>query len=222
MKKNFEKESEEDRFNRLSRNLQILLEDQDLNVPKICSTLVEKRRGQKHHPGASRATIDSHHITRLTLTFCPSSLFSSFSITGEAVVHGRDHRATDGERYVCMAVTPFHAPPSPPFLLNPPPPPSLSFPAFPNRRGPGGEGAPEARGSGHPGQGQGCLHPLEGELKQQDAQPAADGEAENKKKKKVKAEDEKDEAPAAPSAPQTMLPSPQKTEAAASGEEGKG
>ena len=40
MKKDFEKESEEDRFNRLSRNLQILLEDQDLNVPKICSTLV--------------------------------------------------------------------------------------------------------------------------------------------------------------------------------------
>lgn len=48
MKKDFEKESEEDRFNRLSRNLQILLEDQDLNVPKICSTLVRRRRGQKH------------------------------------------------------------------------------------------------------------------------------------------------------------------------------
>lgn len=59
-------------------------------------------------------------------------------------------------------------------------------------------------------------------FKQQDAQPAADGEAENKKKKKVKAEDEKDEAPAAPSAPQPVLPSPQKTEAAASDEEGKG
>eukprot|EP00624_Nannochloropsis_granulata_P004118 evm.model.NODE_30747_length_47682_cov_25.534710.5 len=39
MKKDFEKESEEDRFNRLSRNLQILLDDQNLNVPKICSTL---------------------------------------------------------------------------------------------------------------------------------------------------------------------------------------
>ncbi|GAB5030967.1 Hypothetical protein NocV09_00402420 [Nannochloropsis oceanica] len=39
MKKDFEKESEEERFNRLSRNLQILLDDQNLNVPKICSTL---------------------------------------------------------------------------------------------------------------------------------------------------------------------------------------
>ena len=43
MKRDFEKESEEDRFNRLSRNLQILLDDdENLNVPKICSTLVRK------------------------------------------------------------------------------------------------------------------------------------------------------------------------------------
>jgi hypothetical protein len=112
MKKDFEKESEEDRFNRLSRNLQILLEDQDLNVPKICSTLVI-RKGDR---STSRKRIESHQITLVSRSHF-SSLFSPFSNTGEAVVHGRDHRATDGERYVCLAVIPFPAPLPPPSLL---------------------------------------------------------------------------------------------------------
>lgn len=72
MKKDFEKESEEDRFNRLSRNLQILLEDQALNVPKICSTLVI-RKGDR---STSRARIESHQITLVSRSHFLLPLFS--------------------------------------------------------------------------------------------------------------------------------------------------
>jgi hypothetical protein len=44
-KADFAAETEKERFLRLTKNLSILLDDDDLNVPKICSTLVRKRRG---------------------------------------------------------------------------------------------------------------------------------------------------------------------------------
>lgn len=69
-KKDFERESEKDRFNRLSRNLQIMLEDENLNVPKICSTLV-------------RREADSPQQTSDGLMFFPPHYFPHF--VGEAL-----------------------------------------------------------------------------------------------------------------------------------------
>jgi hypothetical protein len=79
-KKDFERESEKDRFNRLSRNLQIMLEDEILNVPKICSTLV-------------RREADSPQQTSDGLMFFPPHHFPFF--VGEALCYDGNHRAAD-------------------------------------------------------------------------------------------------------------------------------
>lgn len=114
MKKDFERESEDERFIRLSRNLKFMLEDESPNVPKICSTLVGNKDsycwGKR---GESLDCVCACVPSVLPVTLPPWIDFLTHAYahphmhthphthklgTGEAVVHRGFHHEADGDR----------------------------------------------------------------------------------------------------------------------------